>query len=58
MLYSISYRDRKLLYEPIYNMEPGDSKEKAKASTQTTIADKNKTTKEPEVTDAEKKVKF
>lgn len=41
-------------------MEPvsENNKEKVKANTQAVVADKNKATKEPEVTDAEKKVKF
>lgn len=40
-----------------YNMELVSEGNKEKASTQA-IADKNKATKETEVTDAEKKVKF
>jgi len=39
-------------------MESKDNKEKIKANTQTVITDKNKATKEPEVTDTGKKVKF
>lgn len=40
-----------------YNMELVSEDNKEKASTQA-VADKNKATKEAEVTDAEKKVKF
>lgn len=40
-------------------MEPiSRDKEKEKASTQATVADKSKATKEPEVIEVEKKVKF
>lgn len=47
------------MYKLRYNMEPVSehSKEKVKANIQA-VADKNKATKEPEVTDAEKKVKL
>lgn len=48
------------MYESRRNMEQvsRDNKERAKPSTQATVADKSKTTKEPEVIEAEKKVKF